>query len=451
EMEHKFHFILLFIIVVTLPSLLSEKCFSRTQNTHLYLATKTPYRYLTNKNDSVIHYPGCNPIRIWMIVRHGTRYPSGKVIQKMRERLPQLRETVIQNHKSKRGKLCKEELAALQAWSPHVEEADEKRLAHEGEDEMVELAERFQNRFPQILSEIYTNLTYKFRYTATQRTTESARHFTIGLFGRRVSRHVWFPEAIYRDPILRFYKLCHRWRMEVDKNPLSMREKVKFEDGPEMVSALKDISSRLGFNETINIRDAFLIYITCSFETAWDHRARSPWCAAFSETNMKVFEYAEDLEYYWIDGYGYNITYRQACPPIKDMLQHFQVEEMPDREHKARAVVYFTHSGTLLKIMAHLGLYKDEEVLLHNNFNILNDKRKWRVSQVDSFGTNLAFVLFRCNEQLKVLTLHQEKPVTLPGCPESDLCPLNVLREQYKESVTDCNFDHICSNPVEGA
>lgn len=39
---------------------------------------------------------------------------------------------------------------------------------------------------------------------------------------------------------------------------------------------------------------------------------------------LQVFEYAEDLEYYWIDGYGYNITYRQACPPVKDMMQHFQ-------------------------------------------------------------------------------------------------------------------------------
>jgi hypothetical protein len=38
---------------------------------------------------------------------------------------------------------------------------------------------------------------------------------------------------------------------------------------------------------------------------------------------LQIFEYAEDLEYYWIDGYGYNITYRQACPPVKDMMQHF--------------------------------------------------------------------------------------------------------------------------------
>lgn len=130
------------------------------------------------------------------------------------------------------GKLCSEEIASLEAWFPHVEESDEKRLAHEGEDEMTELAERFQNRFPQILPEVYTNSTFKvqnhdisllinvchiqrqgsfimlficiqFRYTATQRTSESARHFTVGLFGRRVSQHIWFPEAIHRDPIIR--------------------------------------------------------------------------------------------------------------------------------------------------------------------------------------------------------------------------------------------------------
>jgi multiple inositol-polyphosphate phosphatase/2,3-bisphosphoglycerate 3-phosphatase len=65
------------------------------------------------------------------------------------------------------GKLCDEEIAALRVWSPHVEETDEKRLAHEGEDEMVELAERFQNRFPQILPEVYRNSTFKVQIPNT--------------------------------------------------------------------------------------------------------------------------------------------------------------------------------------------------------------------------------------------------------------------------------------------
>jgi hypothetical protein len=50
--------LVVFVCCITLPALLSEKCFSRSQKTHLHLATKTPYRYLANKNDSLVHYPG---------------------------------------------------------------------------------------------------------------------------------------------------------------------------------------------------------------------------------------------------------------------------------------------------------------------------------------------------------------------------------------------------------
>jgi hypothetical protein len=59
EMEGTYQWMLVFFMcVITLPTLLSEKCFSRGQKTHLYLATKSPYRYLANKNDSAVNYPG---------------------------------------------------------------------------------------------------------------------------------------------------------------------------------------------------------------------------------------------------------------------------------------------------------------------------------------------------------------------------------------------------------
>jgi hypothetical protein len=34
-------------------------------------------------------------------------------------------------------------------------------------------------------------------------------------------------------------------------------------------------------------------------------------------------EYAEDLKYYWVDGYGHELTYKQACPALNDMLEFF--------------------------------------------------------------------------------------------------------------------------------
>lgn len=44
-----------------------------------------------------------------------------------------------------------------------------------------------------------------------------------------------------------------------------------------------------------------------------------------------------------------------------------------------------------------------------------------------------------------VLTLHQERPIRLPGCPQDqDLCSLKTLKEQYEKHVSSCNFDELC-------
>jgi len=35
---------------------------------------------------------------------------------------------------------------------------------------------------------------------------------------------------------------------------------------------------------------------------------------------LEALEFFEDLEYYWNDGYGYELTHRIACPAIADMF-----------------------------------------------------------------------------------------------------------------------------------
>lgn len=54
-------------------------------------------------------------------------------------------------------------------------------------------------------------------------------------------------------------------------------------------------------------------------------------------------------------------------------------------------IFYFTHSGTLLKLLAHLGLYKDAKPLTF----IMQNDRHWKVSKIDAFGSNIAFVKYR--------------------------------------------------------
>ncbi|XP_015031938.2 multiple inositol polyphosphate phosphatase 1 [Drosophila willistoni] len=403
------------------------------------LSTKSPYRSIANYNDTQPHYPGCVPTRIWATIRHGTRMPSKSVIARAQERLTVIQDMLLQQAKPK---LCAKELEQLRKWSwQHFNpEDDEKLLMAEGENELIELAERMQLRFPSLLPDPYDPDWYYMKYTATQRTLKSAQSFATGLFGRHRIHTVNYPRPLHRDPILRFYKLCGRWKIDVKKNPETLVNARRFYAEPQMQSAVDYVRSRTQL-EDLQPEDVELMYTVCAFETAWQrplgHFRPSVWCSFFDVEALNALEFVEDLEYYWNDGYGYKLSHRIACPAIADM---FEAIDTPTA--KANATFYFTHSGTLLKLLAHLGLAKDEEMLTHKHFDYA---RQWRTSRIDAFATNLAFLRFDCEKGPHVLVLHQEQVVHLPGCPQdNDLCPLATLRLLFRESIENCDFDTLC-------
>jgi multiple inositol-polyphosphate phosphatase/2,3-bisphosphoglycerate 3-phosphatase len=61
----------------------------------------------------------------------------------------------------------------------------------------------------------------------------------------------------------------------------------------------------------------------CRFERAWSPDKESPWCAAFSNEDMQVFEYEEDLYHYYSVGPGREINSKLGCQPVRDMLDRF--------------------------------------------------------------------------------------------------------------------------------
>lgn len=168
----------------------------------------------------------------------------------------------------------------------------------------------------------------------------------------------------------------------------------------------------------------------CAFETAWypawSHDP-SPWCTLLDDASLRTIEYLEDLDYYHIDGYATPLTYQQACPALNDMLHRLSANDNaandivadflssgPDpAERPVRksptvsippATLYFTHSGTMLKLLALLGLYRDANPLAGRRDDDDNDdadvlttfaERQWRVGRIDAFASNLAFVMYK--------------------------------------------------------
>lgn len=94
------------------------------------------------------------------------------------------------------------------------------------------------------------------------------------------------------------------------------------------------------------------------------------------------------------------------------------------------------------KVLARLGLFKDELRPLHSN-RLEVTQRKWRTSYIDAFATNIAFVLFQCVDGYFVTAYFQERPILLPGCSQ-ELCHYNDFHRHYGDIIQSCNIDDIC-------
>lgn len=200
---------------------------------------------------------------------------------------------------------------------------------------------------------------------------------------------------------------------------------------------VENVSKRIGHK--VHHEGVHLMYLMCGFETSWYRDSDSPWCKLFSLQDFKVLEFADDLGYYWVDGFGYKLTYEQACPALRDVFKFLMSTDGPS------VSAYFTHSGTILKLLALLGLYRDDHHLTHDLFTMYANDRAWRTGVIDAFATNIAFALYDCSGIPHVLFMHQERPVALPGCPVYAPCPLSTMKALYPDRDEECPFDLMCS------
>lgn len=284
--------------------------------------------------------------------------------------------------------LTNDEKNAFKAWKPlEIDLKHQKFLTKEGEEELLTLGTRFRSQFMNNFNEDQTNITIK--HTQTQRTNISARKFVEGLFSSTANNHEII-EVARDDSILRPYKGCPLWRKTVKKNPASLNEK-KLLIESTIVENLVNEMRELTQIKDLNFADIELIYTICGYETAWrhlPHNGKSIWCSLFkNEKHLDIMEYLEDMEYYWIDGPGFEITRKVACKTVDDMLN--QLDPLNNDEQSLS--FYFTHSGTILKLLTFLELYKDDFQLTADKFN---HQRKWKVSHIDSFATNIIAVLY---------------------------------------------------------
>lgn len=75
--------------------------------------------------------------------------------------LPQLQHIILKNYETNTTSLSADDAALFKKWKLSLTQRDMMKLATEGENEMIDLGERYQARFPSLMPETYNNQSYK--------------------------------------------------------------------------------------------------------------------------------------------------------------------------------------------------------------------------------------------------------------------------------------------------
>ena len=218
---------------------MEESCYADDPTPYRRFGTRTSYLVNSDLDDTEVSVPGCEPVMVWFLARHGTRAPSRDEIALMAQMLPGIKQDIYQAWVDGNSNMCQKDVNNLEEWSFNYTAADHKHLGEAGKKEHRELGQRWGKRLPTLLEDsqkITVRATYK------QRTYDSAKAFLNGLYGHPVD----FPQNIVTGNILTFYEQCPAYLYGVDANNRTFVEMNKLRSSPEYESMVQLVSDRVG-------------------------------------------------------------------------------------------------------------------------------------------------------------------------------------------------------------
>lgn len=156
---------------------------------------------------------------------------------------------------------------------------------------------------------------------------------------------------------------------------------------------VKNVFRRLGFRFNLNNTIIEAMYDLCRYEKAWNVNHHSPWCTAFTKDQLKMLEYAEDLQTFYKYGYGNPENKNKGCGPLRDLINRFE-KSVDGYSNEQKVSIQFTDEEGLLAMIVAMGMYKDYNPLSADNY-FTQSRRQWMTSNLSPFAGNLAAVLYQ--------------------------------------------------------
>ncbi|KAI3735007.1 hypothetical protein L6452_14491 [Arctium lappa] len=452
-------FMLLVLYCVQFSSTAEE-----TFDVRQHLSTVTRYEASKDIKDNAVvssNIPDqCSPIHLNLVARHGTRAPTKKRMKELETLSTRLKE-VLQTAKE-RGSSSEKLPSWLWEWSsPWKGKIKGGELISLGEDEMYHLGSRVRERFQELFSDEYHPDVYLIRASQIPRASASAVAFGMGMFSGRgklgPGRHRAFAvlsENRASDIMLRFHDCCQNYKA-FRKNQEPSVHKLK---EPVLDEITRSLAARYELNLTT--KDISTLWFLCKQEASLLNVTNQA-CDLFSNDEVKLLEWTDDLEMFILKGYGNSLNYRMGVPLLEDVILSMEQAITAKEEGHApgsyeKARLRFAHAETLVPFSCLIGLFLEgsefDQIQREEPLKFPPkppQKRTWRGSTVAPFGGNNVIVLYSCSanntSKYFVQVLHNEQPIPMAGCGGTDFCPFEVFKEKIGAVHLKHSYDNLCN------
>ncbi|XP_013399528.1 multiple inositol polyphosphate phosphatase 1 [Lingula anatina] len=435
----------------------------------------------TRANETI---PGCEPAFVWYLGREAVEYPPSDLISKMIRKLPTIRDTILKAEPATRSfeqeanpdnnTMCWVDLERLRAWTTlqkprFVDKPGNKavdvqyggKITYDQIWHLFQIGLRLRNRFPKLLASFNRTL-FNFKTADVENIRDSGLEVGAGVFNvtglwfvekdrnrRKFLSKVPF-EAVGQsaDHLLSYHTSCYKYF----KQSSYVQQEEKFMNSVPVQRMIQGLKKRLGLKH-LSFGDARLAYEACRsedvlYEKGGDY-GPSPWCAIFTEEDLKVMEYMEDLVTYAKVGYGRAINQLMTCELVDDLVTY--VEQVKEGKINMSGVFRFASKDVLLSFFTVMGLFKDKLAPVAGNYETQRD-RKWRTSLIAGFASNLQAALYTCpmdpqtnKTKAYVQIMVNEKERLFPGC-DSAFCDYDIFYKKLKPFAQACDFQRICGD-----
>ncbi|KEZ39128.1 Histidine acid [Scedosporium apiospermum] len=375
------------------------------------------------------------------VSRHGSRYPDNGAYNEWLE---------MESRFSAGGYEAKGVLSFLPAWKPVLTNPDIQiaMLGPTGNKEAVDMGYQLRTRYPQLYDDGDDFYVWANNYT---RVLQTASGFVNGFLGASASK------------LGNVVAVTSKGIAEAIGNslaPSDMCPNFKDQSGGDYIKTWNSIwqprvqerlQKLIKGNLTLTLSDVNLMPYLCGFESQITGRL-SPFCDVFTDDELKMYEYSNDLRYYYGVGPGTELPPKMMTPFLDSLVdlfakgpgvegvgldgaQSFQVPKL---------LVSFLNDGQLTELVSASGVFDEQE---HLSATEMDHDRLWIGSRFITMRGTIAFERLNCmvpGPKNETTTSHPSSTNTsLPAPTNTGKCGPRKSRSPFDASRGYVNATYV--------